>query len=76
MHNVKVGVGQEAGAQGPLTQSTPQISQKQRPIWLFSWEPLQGVGTLSSFVRQGSGLSVCVWEGEQCLLGVRMLDTL
>lgn len=31
------------------------------------------MGPYPLFVRQGSGLSACAWEGEQCLLGVRLL---
>lgn len=71
MHNVKVGVGQDAGAQGGLYSPTSphKFCKNDFPVWLFFWEPWEGIGTLSSFVRQVSGLSVCVGEGEQSLLG-------
>lgn len=40
--------GRKQGHKG-APHSPPQISQKQTfPIWLFCWEPLKGIGTLSS----------------------------
>lgn len=54
MHNVKVGVGQEAGAHGGPHSPTPPHKIPETDfsrLAFFCWEPLEGIGTLSSFVR-------------------------